>query len=70
MKVPQLGYREVINAFTRAGWTIVSQRGSHIKLAKGRKILIVPAHTPLKRSTLAKIIKQSGMSLEEFLRLL
>ena len=68
MKVPHLGYREVLRAFERAGWEIVSQRGSHIKLRKGKRTLILPAHNPLKRSTLAKIIKMSGMTLDDFLK--
>jgi len=32
MKVPHFGYKKVVNAFKRAGWEVVSQRGSHIKL--------------------------------------
>jgi len=32
--------------------------------------LIVPAHKPIKRSTLAHILKQAGLSVEEFLELL
>ena len=32
--------------------------------------LIVPAHKPIKRSTLAHILKQAGLGVEEFLELL
>jgi predicted RNA binding protein YcfA (HicA-like mRNA interferase family) len=72
-KVPSLSYRKVINALQRAGFVVVRQRGSHIRLQKRSADavikLVVPAHSPIKRSTLAKIIKSSGITLEEFLRL-
>lgn len=53
---------------------MVGQKGSHIKLhkyTKDKKLkLIVPAHKPIKRSTLSHILKQAGLSMEEFLQLL
>jgi predicted RNA binding protein YcfA (HicA-like mRNA interferase family) len=59
----------------RAGWVVVRQRGSHIRLQKrlvGGEVLkiIVPAHRPIKRSTLAHILKDSRLSVEEFTKLL
>lgn len=70
--VPSLAYQAVIAALERVGWRVERQKGSHIRLSrlsegKIRK-LTVPAHRPIKRSTLAKIIKQAGMTVEEFLR--
>ena len=69
-KVPSLNYDKVIRALQRDGWVIVRQRGSHIRLQKhtGNEVLklIVPAHKPIKRSTLSHILKQARMSLDEF----
>jgi predicted RNA binding protein YcfA (HicA-like mRNA interferase family) len=69
--VPSLAYQTVITALERAGWRVYRQKGSHIRLSRydGEKLrkLTVPAHRPLKRSTLAKIIKQAGLTVEEFL---
>jgi predicted RNA binding protein YcfA (HicA-like mRNA interferase family) len=52
----------------------VRQRGSHIRLQKHTLNetlkLVVPAHRPIKRSTLAHILKQAQLSVEEFLALL
>lgn len=73
-KVPSLSYIEVIKALQRNGWTIVRQRGSHIRLQKrinGEVLKItVPAHRPVKRSTLSHILKQARLALDDFLRLL
>ena len=72
-KVPSLNYRKVIKALQRGGFVVVRQKGSHIRLQKrtAEKVikLVVPAHTPIKRSTLSKIIKSADLSLEEFLKL-
>ena len=72
--VPSLSYSEIISALERAGWRVNRQKGSHIRLSKfaeGRLHKItIPAHRPVKRSTLAKIIKHANLSSEEFLNYL
>lgn len=73
-KVPSLPYYEIIRALQKDGWTVVRQRGSHIRIQKriGDEVLkvTIPAHNPVKRSTLSHILKQVGLSVEEFLDLL
>lgn len=72
--IPSLAYIAIISALERDGWRVDRQKGSHIRLSKvaeGRvRKLTVPAHRPVKRSTLAKIIKQANLTIDEFLRLL
>ena len=34
MRLPSLPYQEIIRALQRDGWTVVRQRGSHIRLQK------------------------------------
>lgn len=50
------------------------QRGSHIRLEKTMPDevlkLTVPAHRPIKRSTLARILKQARIGVDRFLDLL
>ena len=73
-KIPSLSYREIVAALRRDGWVVVRQRGSHIRLQKhlGDRTLkvTVPAHRPVKRSTLAHIIKQAEMGADRFRELL
>ena len=73
-KVPSLNYPAVLAALQRAGWVIVRQRGSHIRLhrqtAEGVKKLTVPAHKPIKRSTLAKILADAELPVDDFIALL
>jgi predicted RNA binding protein YcfA (HicA-like mRNA interferase family) len=69
-KVPSLNYPDVTRAFERAGWELIRQKGSHMIFAHGRRKIVIPAHKPIKRSTLARILKQAGISIDEFLDLL
>jgi len=73
-KVPNLNYNQVIRALRRDGWVVVRQKGSHIRLQKAvpdkTLKLIIPAHRPIKRSTLAKILKQANLSVEKLKKLL
>ena len=73
-KVPSLPYTTIVKALQRDGWIVVRQRGSHIRLQKhiGDELLklTVPAHRPVKRSTLSHILKQARIELEQFTELL
>jgi len=73
-KVPVISYKVVIKALQRNGWIVVRQKGSHIRLQKHilNEVLkiTIPAHSPIKRSTLSHIIKQARIDLEDFLKLL
>ena len=70
-KVPSLSYREIIRALQRDNWVVVRQRGSHIRLRKrgfNRTLNVtVPAHSPVKRSTLGHLLKDTELDLERFL---
>ena len=72
--LPSLFYTIVIFALQRDGWTVIRQKGSHIRLEKiiPEKTLriTVPAHRPIKKSTLAEILKQAKISEADFLKLL
>jgi len=73
-KVPSLNYPRVINALRRDGWIVIRQKGSHIRLQKRLPDetlkIIVPAHRPIKRSTLSHILKQARLSVSDFNNLL
>jgi len=73
-RLPALSYEKVIKALRRDGWAVIRQRGSHIRLHKHTRTgvlkLTIPAHSPVKRSTLAHILRQARLTKEEFESLL
>jgi len=70
-KLPSLKTKKVVRALEKAGFEIRRQTGSHITLKnKEGKITTVPMHTKdIKKGLLQAIIKQAGLSVDEFLKL-
>jgi predicted RNA binding protein YcfA (HicA-like mRNA interferase family) len=70
--LPVVSGQEAVRAFERAGWEIKRQRGSHIILTKlgSWASLSIPDHRELDRGLLRKLIRQSGLTVEEFTELL
>lgn len=59
--------RETLVALKRAGFSQVSQRGSHVKLSNNEgRVVIVPMHRELAPGTLASILRQAGIGRSEF----
>ena len=71
-RLPRISGRECIKALERAGFQFVRQKGSHIALLREEPFtqLVVPDHKELDRGTLRAIIRQAGLSVEEFIELL
>jgi predicted RNA binding protein YcfA (HicA-like mRNA interferase family) len=64
--------REAVRAFERAGWQVVGQVGSHVVMIKpGLRVnLSIPQHKELSVGTLRALIRNAGLTVEEFLDLL
>ena len=70
MKLPQISGFKLIKILHKAGYKIVRKRGSHVRLEKRINSevikLTVPIHEKLKKGTLSRIIKDSGLSERAF----
>jgi predicted RNA binding protein YcfA (HicA-like mRNA interferase family) len=68
-----LPYREVKRKLEAAGFTQVSQKGSHVKFIRrtdeGTRTAIVPRHREVVVGTLRSIVRQAGLASDEFERL-
>ena len=71
-KLPRVSGRECINALQKAGFMVKRQEGSHVILRRQEPFcqVVVPDHSELDRGTLRAIIRQSGLSVDEFVNLL
>lgn len=71
--LPQVSGREVIAALEKTGYERDRQKGSHIVLRQisyPNRRLVVPDHKEIAKGTLRAIIKQAGLTVEEFNQLL
>jgi predicted RNA binding protein YcfA (HicA-like mRNA interferase family) len=74
-KPPALTGRDVVRALQKAGFVVIRISGSHHRLehpGDPSRTTTVPVHAgkTLKRGTLRGIIKQAGLTVDEFLALL
>ncbi len=69
--VPDLSHQRIIRAFERGGFRIIRQ-GKHVAMYRQERnvMAIIPRHTPVRRRTLARILREIDMSTEEFRALL
>jgi predicted RNA binding protein YcfA (HicA-like mRNA interferase family) len=71
-KLPRVSGRECVKALQKIGFFQKHQVGSHIVMRRNDPFAqtVVPDHRELDRGTLRAIIRQSGLSVEEFVKLL
>jgi predicted RNA binding protein YcfA (HicA-like mRNA interferase family) len=70
MPLKPLSYREIKRKLETAGFEVVSQKGSHVKFAKdaseGKRTAIVPKYKEVTIGTITSILRQAGLSVDEF----
>lgn len=67
--LPRISGREVVAALLKAGYARDRQKGSHIVLRQAvhpHRRIVVPDHAEVAKGTLRAIIKQTGLTVEEF----
>jgi predicted RNA binding protein YcfA (HicA-like mRNA interferase family) len=68
-KIPGVNHLEAIRALEKAGFRIVRQ-GKHVVISDGIRILTVPRHNPVNAFTMGGIVRDAGLTVEEFKKLL
>ena len=69
-KLPRVSGAEALKALQRLGFEKVRQSGSHVIAKRGAKGCVIPMHPELKVGTLAGLLRQADVSIEEFLEAL
>ena len=68
-KLPGINHLRAVNAFEKAGFSVVRQ-GKHITMTNGERIITIPRANAVNAYTMAGIIRDAGLTLEEFQQLL
>jgi predicted RNA binding protein YcfA (HicA-like mRNA interferase family) len=70
--LPQVSGRQCVTALLKKGFQFKRQNGSHMILRCDEPYaqVVVPDHKTLDRGTLRSILRQAGMTTEEFITLL
>ena len=67
-RMPRVSGREVVAALTRIGFRVRRQHGSHIIMRRDEPFAqtVVPNHSEIDTGTLRAILRQIGLSVDEF----
>lgn len=66
-KLPRVSGAEALKALQRLGFENIRQSGSHVVARRGSKGCVIPMHPELKVGTLAGLLRQAGVSAEDFI---
>jgi predicted RNA binding protein YcfA (HicA-like mRNA interferase family) len=68
-KLPGIPHLHAVRALEKAGFRIVRQ-SKHIVMSNGSRVLTIPRNNPVNAYTMAGIVRDAGLSLEDFRKLL
>jgi predicted RNA binding protein YcfA (HicA-like mRNA interferase family) len=68
-KLAGIQHQRAVKAFEKAGFRVIRE-GKHISMSKDDRIIIIPRNNPINAFTMAGIIKDAGLTIEEFKKLL
>jgi len=68
-KIPGVNHAEAVRALENAGFRIVRQ-GKHIVMSDGARLITIPRHNPVNAFTMGGIVRDAGLTPEEFRRLM
>ncbi len=68
-KIAGVNHLQAVKALEKAGFKIVRQ-GKHIVMSNGNRILTIPRNNPVNAYTMGGIVRDAGLSVEEFRKLL
>ena len=66
-KMPRVSGAEAIRALQRLGFEKARQNGSHVVMRRASRGCVVPMHPELKTGTLAGLLRQAEVSVDEFI---
>jgi predicted RNA binding protein YcfA (HicA-like mRNA interferase family) len=68
-KLPGVNHQQAVRALEKAGF-VIARQGKHVVMTNGVRILTIPRHDPVNAITMFGIVRDAGLTVEEFRRLL
>jgi len=68
-KLPGINHLDAVRALEKAGFHIARQ-GKHIVMTNGFRKVLIPRHNPVNAITMGGIVRDAGLNIDEFRRLL
>lgn len=68
-KIPGVPHLKAVRALERAGFRVARQ-GNHIVMTNGSRIVTIPRSNPVNAFTMGGIVRDAGLTVDEFRKLL
>ena len=68
-KIPGVNHLDAVRALEKAGF-VIKRQGKHVVMSDGIRILTIPRHNPVNAFTMGGIVRDAGLSPEQFRDLL
>jgi len=68
-KLPGVNHLDAIRAFEKVGF-ILRRQGKHVIMRRGERRIVIPRGNPINAFTMGGIIRDAGLTVEEFKRFL
>jgi predicted RNA binding protein YcfA (HicA-like mRNA interferase family) len=68
-KLPGVPHLKAIRALEKAGFRVVRE-GKHVVMSNGQRILTIPRANPVNAFTMGGLVRDAGLSIEDFKKLL
>ncbi len=68
-KLPGVNHLNAVRALEKTGF-LIARQGKHIIMSDGSRILTIPRHNPVNAITMGNIVRDAGLTIEVFRKLL
>ncbi len=68
-RLPGVNHLQAVRALEKAGFRVARQ-SKHIVMTDGLRLLTIPRHNPINAITMGNIVRDAGMTNEQFRKLL
>jgi predicted RNA binding protein YcfA (HicA-like mRNA interferase family) len=68
-KIPGVTHLPAVRALEKAGFRIVRE-GNHVVMSNGTRFVTIPRHNPVHAITMGGIVRDAGLTVDEFKKLL
>ena len=68
-KLPGVNHQDAVRVLEKAGFRVVRQ-GRHVVMTDGNRIVTIPRHNPVNAYTMGGIVRDAGLSEQQFRDLL
>ena len=69
-KIPGVNHLRAVKALEKAGFRILRQGKKHIVISDGTRFLTIPRNNPVNAYTMGGIVRDAGLTVEQFKKLL